>query len=80
MSRQSQNICLAFIQRRPNVFDVGPTLYKSYTNVLCLLRWNNNRRREWRPINSSLLCNHQVGGCVAHLLLTLRSFKDPWFF
>ena len=25
------------IQRRPNVFDVGPTLYKCYTNVLCLL-------------------------------------------
>ena len=23
--------------RRPNVFDVGPTLYKCYTNVLCLL-------------------------------------------
>ena len=26
-----------FVQRRPNVFDVGPTLYKCYTNVLCLL-------------------------------------------
>ena len=24
-----------FIQRRPNVFDVGPTLYKCSTNVLC---------------------------------------------
>ena len=23
-----------FIQRRPNVFDVGPTLYKCYTNVV----------------------------------------------
>ena len=23
--------------RRPNVFDVGPTLYKCYTNVFCLL-------------------------------------------
>ena len=22
-----------FIQRRPNVFDVGPTLYKCYRNV-----------------------------------------------
>ena len=32
-----QNICITFIQRRPNVFDVGPTLYKCYTNVLCLL-------------------------------------------
>ena len=28
---------LTFAQRQPNVFDVGPTLYKCYTNVLCLL-------------------------------------------
>ena len=32
-----QNICITFMQRRLNVFDVGPTLYKCYTNVLCLL-------------------------------------------
>ena len=25
------------LQRRPNVFDAGPTLYKCYTNVLRLL-------------------------------------------
>ena len=31
------NICITFIQRRPNVFDVGPTSHKCYTNVLCLL-------------------------------------------
>ena len=36
-SQQTQNICIAFVQRRPNVSDVGPTLYKYYTNVLCLL-------------------------------------------
>ena len=36
-SQSTQNICIKFIQRRPNVFDVGPTLYKCYTNVLCLL-------------------------------------------
>ena len=36
-TRQSQNICIAFVQRRPNVFNVGPTLYKCYTNVLCFL-------------------------------------------
>ena len=28
---------MTFVQRRPNVFNVGPTLYKCYTNVLCLL-------------------------------------------
>ena len=26
-SQQTQNICVTLIQRRPNVFDVGPTLY-----------------------------------------------------
>ena len=36
-AQQTQNICIPFVQRRPNVFDVGPTLYKCYTNVLCLL-------------------------------------------
>ena len=35
--QQTQNICITFIQRRLNVFDVGPTLYKCYTNVLYLL-------------------------------------------
>ena len=33
------NICITFVQCRPNVFDVGSTLYKCYTNVLCLLGW-----------------------------------------
>ena len=36
-TQQTQNICITFAQRQPNVSDVGPTLYKSYTNVLCLL-------------------------------------------
>ena len=36
-SQQTRNICITFTQRRPNVYDVGPTLYKCYTNVLCLL-------------------------------------------
>ena len=36
-TQQIQNICITFIQRRPNVFDVGPTLYKCYANVLRLL-------------------------------------------
>ena len=29
--------CIKFAQGRPNVFDVGPTLCKCYTNGLCLL-------------------------------------------
>ena len=31
------NICIPFVQRRPNVFDAASTLYECYTHVLCLL-------------------------------------------
>ena len=27
-AQQTQDICMAFIQRRPNVFDAGPTVHK----------------------------------------------------
>ena len=37
LSQQTQNIFITFIQRRSNVLDVGPALYKCYTNVLFLL-------------------------------------------
>ena len=37
ISQRIQNICITFIQRRPNVFDVRPKLYNCYTNVLCFL-------------------------------------------
>ena len=37
LSRQTQNMCITLIQRRPNVLDVGTALYKCYANVLCLL-------------------------------------------
>ena len=30
-------MCITFAQRRPNFFNVGPTLYKCYAHVLCLL-------------------------------------------
>ena len=30
------------MQRRPNVFEVGTTLYKNHTNVLCLLGVNTS--------------------------------------
>ena len=36
---QTQKNCIKFVQRRPNVFDAGQTLYKCYTNVLRLLGW-----------------------------------------
>ena len=37
VTQQTQNTCVTFIQRRPNAFDVGTTLYKCFTNVLRLL-------------------------------------------
>ena len=36
-AQQTQNICITFIQCRPNVFHGGLTLYKCYSDVLCLL-------------------------------------------
>ena len=36
-TQQAQNICITFVQGWTNVFDVGPTLYKCYTDVSCLL-------------------------------------------
>ena len=36
-THQTQTIRITFVQRRPNVFNVDPKLYKCYTNGLCLL-------------------------------------------
>ena len=48
-TQQTQNICITFVQRRPNVFDAGPTLFKwiqmfyvswvgrMYVRVFCIL-------------------------------------------
>ena len=36
-SKHNTYVFITFIQCQPNVFDVGPLLYKCYTNVLCLL-------------------------------------------
>ena len=56
---QTQNICISFVQRRPNVFDDGPTLYKCYTNVSCLL---NTPYIYTQPVTTPiLLCNTNNG-------------------
>ena len=36
-TQRTQNICIACVQRRPNVFTVEPTMYKCHMIVLCLL-------------------------------------------
>ena len=41
-TQKAQNNCIIFIQRWTNVFDVGRTLHKCYTNVWCLLGTLNN--------------------------------------
>ena len=44
-TKGTQNICITFIQCCTNVEDVGPTLYKSYTNV-CVYwvgSWQNDK-------------------------------------
>ena len=38
-SQQTQNICITFVQRRSNFFDVSPTFCKCYTNVWFLQVW-----------------------------------------
>ena len=50
-----------FVQRRPNVFDLGPALYQCYTNVLCLMGWLNHVRR-------------RVFSQTATIILTFASF------
>ena len=41
-SQQTQNIFITCVQRRHNFYDVDPTLYKCYKNVLCLLPLSDN--------------------------------------
>ena len=44
LSKQTQNICITFVQCWINVEDVGPTLYKCYTNVFCGVLTNQQTR------------------------------------
>ena len=65
--------CITFVQRQPNVFDVGPTLYKCYTNILCLLgnASHNGRYKLYVKLRSRgcwKLCNN--------VLVNTRSCKD----
>ena len=68
--QQTQNICITFIQRRPNVFDVGPTLYKCYTNVLCLLGCES-------PVFSNQVSSPVDVSCTGHLIRSSSSWTTP---
>ena len=51
ITQHAQNICITFIQRQLNVFDVGPTLYKCYTNVcacwVTLIFFSRPKKKTW---------------------------------
>ena len=49
-SQQRQNICITFVQRRPNVLDVGPKLYKcfGFTGIVGWLLWSFSPTRNYR--------------------------------
>ena len=49
-SQQIQSICITFVHCLTNVDDVGPTLYKWYTHILCLLGCNAETQRAWTLI------------------------------
>ena len=53
-----------FIQRQSSVFDVGPTLYKCYTNYLRLwgdlLSKRGHQTKAFRPLIIYLTCSNQT--------------------
>ena len=51
-SQQTQNICITFIQRRPNVIDVDPTLYKVNVIQMFCVCWDIFIHKQFlKPIN-----------------------------
>ena len=65
IAQYTQNICrpITFMQRRPNVFDFGPTLYKCYTNDtqmihIWLLRGGLGMSRGFNPRHAQTLPEH----------------------
>ena len=76
-NQQTQNICITFIQRRPNVFDVGPTLYTCYTNVLYLLGTSWLRTRRFTTSLSLSGDNGRVMG-GGYRAVTLRVCSWAW--
>ena len=76
--QQTQHICIPFIQCRPNVSDAGPTLYKCYTNVFCLLGCTCTWRSiDINPFTASLsdLNSHPLECCVS---LASANHKFKW--
>ena len=83
-TQQTQNICITFVQRRPNIFDVGPTLCNCYTNVLCLLGSCKNCTRGpaqsarcfLEPIACSCWCTFESSDAVQFCLALWKAVKS----
>ena len=79
-AQQTQNICITFIQCWTNVEDVGPTLYKGYTNVCVCWEcgWTALNSRQIKHIGTKLETFTQH--CVNRSALALQNkgTQCPW--
>ena len=70
---QTQNICIIFIQCWTNAEDVGPSLYKCYTNILCLLGRSVQN-------HSLKLYHHTAIASITARAIRHQNIKLPSFF
>ena len=83
-TQKTQNICITFMQRRLNVFDVGPTLYKCFTNSNVLNTLSNfNALNTGREEQLQTLCiclsigSRPIGkGALVYSLISIVRFKS----
>ena len=54
-SQRTQNICITFVQRQPNVFDVGPALYLMLYNGFVFA--GDNPREKQKLVSNHLIYN-----------------------
>ena len=67
---QTQHICIPFVQGWPNVFDVGPTLYKYHT--IYAHSPSNGLRLDFRALQAFSITNIL---CLLDIELTSVSYK-----
>ena len=71
------NICITFVQRRPNVFDVGPTFYKSHkmfcvywvSYIVGYIRYTSYRL-QWNIVATVLLSEYI---CIRALWISFQN-------
>ena len=81
---KTQNICKTFIQCWTNVENVGPSLYKCYTNILRLLGPSRPRYCNWSKWISKMYIDHYCGNpelVIQYVIISLSSCiasHDSW--